>query len=74
MRVEFAYAQARAQARGSAVPDTATWRVLESSRTLAQYLHACRATALAPLVSHFTGIAVEFTDVQNPQALKRHFS
>lgn len=54
MRVEFAYAQARAQARGSAVPDTATWHVLESSRTLAQYLHASRATALAPLVSHFT--------------------
>ena len=54
MRVEFAYAQARAQARGSAIPDAATWRVLESSRTLAQYLHASRATVLAPLVSHFT--------------------
>lgn len=54
MRIEFAYAQARAQARHGARPGSAGWRVLESSRTLSQFLHAARATALAPYLAHLT--------------------
>lgn len=53
MRVDFAYAQARVQARLGSRLSPAAWRILESSRTLAQYLHAARATSLAPRLAHF---------------------
>jgi hypothetical protein len=54
MPVEFAYAQARAQARHGARLSQDAWRALESDTGLAQYLHAIRSTALAPRVRHFT--------------------
>lgn len=54
MSVEFAYAQARAQARHGDRLSAAQWHMLESSRGLAQYLHSARGTMLAPRVRHFS--------------------
>lgn len=54
MSIEFAYAQARAQARHGDRLTTADWQIAESSRGLAQYLHSVRATALAPRVQHLS--------------------
>jgi len=54
MRIEFAYAQARAQARNGARLGDSDWRVLESGRTQTQFLYAARATALAPHLAHLT--------------------
>jgi hypothetical protein len=54
MRIEFAYGQARAQAQHGARLGSSDWRVLESSRTPTQFLHAARATALAPHLVHLT--------------------
>lgn len=54
MTVEFAYAQARAQARHGDRLTPAEWRMLESSRSLAHYLHLARGTALAPGLHHYT--------------------
>jgi hypothetical protein len=54
MAVEFAYAQARAQARHGERLSADTWGLLESSVTLAQFLHLVRGTALAPRVEHFS--------------------
>ncbi len=54
MSIDFAYAQARAQARvGERIPE-AGWRVLESLPGLPQYLTAVRNTVLAPHVRHFS--------------------
>lgn len=54
MTIEFAYAQARAQARlGERLAPTA-WQFLESSATLAQYLHAARTTDLRNPVRSLT--------------------
>jgi hypothetical protein len=53
MPVEFAYAQARAQARQGDRLSADTWSLLESSVGLAQYLHLARGTTLAPRVEHF---------------------
>ena len=52
-RADFAYAQARLQARhgrGPAAPDAPAWRALEASRTATQALAAARAGALADWV------------------------
>ena len=54
MPVEFAYAQARAQARHGARLSAEAWSLLESSVGLAQFLHLVRATTLAPRVEHFS--------------------
>lgn len=54
MSVEFAYAQARAQARHGQRLSPDTWSLLESSVGLAQYLHLVRGTALASCVEHFS--------------------
>ena len=54
MSVDFAYAQARAQARHGDRLSAARWRMLESSRGLAQYVHTARGTMLAPRVRHFS--------------------
>jgi hypothetical protein len=54
MHVEFAYAQARAQARHGDRLGADAWSLLESSVGLAQYLHLARGTALAPRVEHFS--------------------
>ena len=52
--IDFAYAQARAQARlGDRLPEDG-WRLIESSVGLPQYLASVRSTALAPRVRHFT--------------------
>ncbi|MDH4047901.1 MAG: hypothetical protein OEW68_00065 [Gammaproteobacteria bacterium] len=54
MAIEFANAQARAQALLGDRLLPADWQLLESSRGLAQYLHAARGTTLAPFVKNFT--------------------
>ncbi len=54
MPVEFAYAQARAQAQHGGRLSTDTWSLLESSVGLSQFLHHVRGTALAPRVEHFS--------------------
>lgn len=54
MPIEFAYAQARAQARHGERLSPDTWSLLESSVGLAQFLHLVRGTALAPCVEHFS--------------------
>jgi hypothetical protein len=46
-RSDFAYAQSRLQARYGRLPDEATWRALEASRTAEHYLSLARAGALA---------------------------
>lgn len=54
MSIDFLYAQARTQARlGQRLPEN-SWRLIESSLGLAQYVHSARATVLAPRVQHFT--------------------
>ncbi len=54
MPIEFAYAQARAQARHGGRLSADTWGLLESSVGLSQFLHHVRGTALAPRVEHFS--------------------
>jgi hypothetical protein len=54
MSVEFAYAQARAQARFGDRPPSDTWRLLDSSVGLAQFFHLVRGTNLARHVQHLT--------------------
>ena len=54
MPVEFAYAQARAQAQHGGRLSADTWSLLESSVGLSQFLHHIRGTALAPRVEHFS--------------------
>ena len=54
MPIEFAYAQARAQARHGRRPGADTWSLLESSAGLSRFLHQVRGTALAPRVEHFS--------------------
>lgn len=61
MPIEFSYAQGRAQARlGERLPPTA-WQLLETSRTLPQYLHAARGTALRSRVQSLTANASPHT-------------
>ncbi len=54
MPVEFAYAQARAQARHGRRLSAETWSLLDSSVGLGQFLHHVRATALGPRVERFS--------------------
>ena len=54
MSIDFAYAQARAQARLGERMAEDGWRVLESSLGLPQYLSSVRSTVLAPRVQHFS--------------------
>ena len=54
MAIEFAYAQARAQARLGERLTPAAWQLLESSGTLAQYLHAVRSTDLQNRIRSLT--------------------
>lgn len=54
MPVEFAYAQARAQAQHGRRLGRETWSLLDSSVGLGQFLHHVRATSLAPRVEHFS--------------------
>ena len=54
MTIEFAYAQARAQARLGERLTPAAWQLLEASGTLAQYLHAARSTAQRDRVRSLT--------------------
>ena len=49
---EFAYAQARIQARHAERPDEATWARLHASTTLAHFLTMARATGLRRWVAH----------------------
>jgi hypothetical protein len=49
---EFAYTQARIQARHAQRPDEATWARLHASTTLAHFLTAARATGLRRWVAH----------------------
>ena len=55
MAIEFAYAQARAQARLGERLTPAAWQHLEASGTLAQYLHTTRTTNLRDRVQSLTG-------------------
>ena len=64
MPVEFAYAQARAQAQHGRRLSADTWGLLESSVGLAQFLHHVRGTALAPRVEHFSATT-------SPHAIER---
>jgi hypothetical protein len=64
MTIEFAYAQARAQARLGERLAPAAWQVLEATGTLSQYLHAARATALKNPVRSLTAAA-------SPHAIER---
>ncbi len=66
MSVEFAYAQARAQARHGERLSPDTWSLLESSVGLAQFLHLARGTTLAPRVEHFSATT-------SPHAIERSF-
>jgi len=54
MTVEFAYAQARAQARHGDRLSAESWGLVESGLGLAQYLHLVRGTTLAARVQHFS--------------------
>ncbi len=54
MPVEFAYAQARAQAQHGRRLSAETWSLLESSVSLGQFLHQVRATSLASRVQRFS--------------------
>lgn len=54
MPVEFAYAQARAQAQHGRRLSAETWSLLDSSVGLGQFLHHVRGTALAPRVERFS--------------------
>lgn len=54
MPVEFAYAQARAQAQHGRRLSAETWSLLDSSVGLGQFLHHVRATSLAPRVERFS--------------------
>jgi hypothetical protein len=54
MPIDFAYAQARAQARQAGRLAAARWRSAESSTDLNHYVHSLRGTVLAPVVQHFT--------------------
>lgn len=57
MSIDFAYAQARVQARlGQRLPEDG-WHLLESSLGLPQYLTSVRATVLARHVQHFSQAA-----------------
>jgi len=51
---DFAYVQARVQARHGARPSVATWRYLDAAADLAGYLHGLRETSLAPWVRPIT--------------------
>ena len=50
--MDFAYAQARIQARHAERPDEATWARLHASTTLAHFLTMARATGLRRWVAH----------------------
>jgi hypothetical protein len=54
MTIEFAYAQARVQARLGERLAPAAWQVLDASGSLSQYLHAARTTALRHRVQSLT--------------------
>lgn len=64
MTIEFAYAQARAQACLGDRLTPAAWQLLEASGTLAQYLHAARGTALRDRVRSLTAAS-------SPHAIER---
>jgi hypothetical protein len=64
MPIEFAYAQARAQAQHGGRLSADTWSLLESSVGLSQFLHHVRGTALAPRVEHFSATT-------SPHAIER---
>jgi hypothetical protein len=64
MPIEFNYAQGRAQARLGKRLSPAAWRLLESAGTLAQYLHAARATDLRSKVQSLTATS-------SPHAIER---
>ena len=64
MPVEFAYAQARAQAQHGRRLSADTWSLLESSVGLSQFLHQLRGTTLAPRVEHFSATT-------SPHAIER---
>ncbi|MDP3083273.1 MAG: hypothetical protein Q8N44_06230 [Rubrivivax sp.] len=49
-RADFAYAQARLQARHGRLPPTPLWQALEASRTAAHYLALASSGPLAPWV------------------------
>lgn len=54
MSIEFACAQARAQARLGGRLAPAAWQVLDATESLSQYLHAARTTALRKHVQSLT--------------------
>jgi hypothetical protein len=57
MPIDFAYAQARAQARQASRLPPSRWRAIESSADLNRYIHGLRGTPLASVVQHFTATA-----------------
>ncbi len=61
---DFAYVQARAQARHGDRLSPSRWRAVEASTNLGGYIHALMGTSLAPAVRHFTGSA-------SPHAIER---
>jgi hypothetical protein len=70
MPIDFAYAQARAQARLADRLSPARWRTVESSTDLGRYLLGLRGTALAPVVQPFTASASPHAI---ERALRRHW-
>lgn len=53
-RIDFAYAQARLQARHGLRPTEAAWHRLEASKDLGHYLQAARASSLRPWIQHLS--------------------
>ncbi len=64
MPIDFAFAQARAQARLADRLTPSRWRAIESSTDLGRYVLGLRGTALAPVIQHFTASA-------SPHAVER---
>jgi len=62
---EFAYAQARLQARHARSPDTAAWQLLEASHTAAHYLAQARS---GPMASWIESLA----DARDAHRIERH--
>lgn len=54
MPIEFAFAQARIQARLGQRLKPGAWQALEASQGLSHYLHAVRGTSLKPWIRHLT--------------------
>lgn len=67
---DFAYMQARLQARHGKRPDAEVWQRLQGNASLGNYLHAARRTTLSPWV---TGLQASHGSHAVEQALRQQF-